>query len=136
MFIEPHLNGEKRGWIEVCTVGPNESVDFRVDSHLVEQSQITQRPVEFARQHGAEINRLLCSVIKPYIQNVRTVDFDCANFVNRMTHASILTLKVQWVGAVVQLAHSIHGLTALNSPATFSMLGARFFSYGDKQLVR
>jgi hypothetical protein len=54
----------ERGGIEVGAVGPNESVDFRINSHLIEYGQISQRPKKLSGQYWPKVNHLLGVVIE------------------------------------------------------------------------
>ena len=57
--------------VEVRAVGPDKSMYFRVDSDLVEQLEVTERPEEFPGKNRAKIDHLLHAVIEDDAQGIR-----------------------------------------------------------------
>lgn len=64
----------KRRRVEVGVVGPDESVDFGVNAHLIEQGQVTQRAVVVAVENGFEVDDLLGVVVEEDAEGV-VVDY-------------------------------------------------------------
>jgi hypothetical protein len=54
----------KRGGIEIGTVGPNQSMDFGIDSHLIENGQVAQWTEKLSGQDGQKIDQLFGVVIE------------------------------------------------------------------------
>lgn len=59
--IGPVVEG---GRIEVCTVGPNQSLNFWIDAHRVENSRIAQRAKKLTEQDGTKVDGSLETVIE------------------------------------------------------------------------
>lgn len=64
----------KRRWVEVRAVGPHKRVHLGVDSDLIEERQVTERPVEFAGQDRPKVDRLLGAVVKLDAKDIRRGD--------------------------------------------------------------
>jgi hypothetical protein len=79
-------------WIEVRSTRPNKRVNLWIDLDLVEQSQITKRPEQLARENGAEIDNLFGSIIKSDGQHVVADNPKTADAINWMMHSRSL----QW----------------------------------------
>lgn len=79
--------------IKVGPVGPNERVDFRVDSRSVEQLKVAERRVQFARQSVSEIDGLHGAVVEANPQRVRRYDLEINNAIYGMAHKFILAAQ-------------------------------------------
>ncbi len=84
----------QRGRVEVRAVRPNQRMHFRIDAEAVEQLQIAEGTVQFARQNRLEIDDALRRVVKAETHNVRSDDFGETNSINRMSHKNRLS---QWI---------------------------------------
>lgn len=58
------------GRVEVGTIGPDEGMNFGVNSHLIEKCEVAQRPEEFPREDGAKIDHLFRAVIEAHTQGI------------------------------------------------------------------
>jgi len=79
--------------IEVSSVGPDQRVNFRIDANLIEQRQVTERPIEFAGQDRVKVNSLLRVVVKAHAQDVGCDDLECLNSIDGMNHSYFLYLS-------------------------------------------
>jgi hypothetical protein len=87
----------KGSGVEVGTVGPNQSVDFGIDAHLIEEPKIAQGAKEFAGENGTEVDQLFGVVIEANTQRVWRFDLEGANSVNGMYHdVSSLHQRLDW----------------------------------------
>ena len=68
--------------IKIGTIGPNESLNFRVNLNLIEHGKITQRSIKFADKHKLKVDSLFTAVIKRNTQRVRPDNFDGTNAVD------------------------------------------------------
>ena len=67
---------------EIGTVGPYERMDLGIEQDLPKKCRIAERPEEFSRQHGFEVDRLRRPVIERDAQRVGTYDLEAANVVD------------------------------------------------------
>ena len=74
------------GGVEIGAVGPYEGVDLRIERNLAEHSRIAQRAIEFAAQHGLEIDHLLGLVVETDTQRVDVDDLKVQNAAKQMGH--------------------------------------------------
>ena len=56
--------------IEVCSIGPHERMDFRVNLDLAEQLDIAQRPIEFTPENREKVDGPFCVVVKTNAQGI------------------------------------------------------------------
>ena len=76
----------KDGGIEVGSVRPYDCVNFRIDSDLLEQSDVTKRAVHLTVKNPFEINHFLRSIAEGDLKRVVSENSDVSYFVNRMLH--------------------------------------------------
>jgi hypothetical protein len=88
--------------IEVRSIWPNQCVDFRVDSNLIEYFDIAQRPEKLSMKNRPKIDRLSGPVLELYPERVGTNDFEGPDFMNSVWHIVIATVQLEW--ACVPLA--------------------------------
>jgi hypothetical protein len=74
------------GRIKVRSVGPDQRLNFRIDPNLIEQLQVAQGSVQFARKNRSEIDGLFRGVVKTNAKCVSGNDFERANSMDRMAH--------------------------------------------------
>jgi hypothetical protein len=65
-------------------------VDLVIDLNLVEQSQVTKRPKQLARENRSEIDDLFGSVIKRYAQHIVANNPEVTDTMDRMLHVCSL----------------------------------------------
>lgn len=73
-------------WIKVCPIRPNERMNLWIESNLLEQGSVAQRPIKLAPQNRQKINNLLRSVIEVDAQCVRRDDFEMLDAADQMLH--------------------------------------------------
>ena len=78
----------QRGRIEIGAVGPYERMDLGIEPDLPKKCRIAERPEEFSRQHGFEVDRLRRAVIERDAQHVATYDLEATNVVDGVVHPS------------------------------------------------
>ena len=61
-------------WIKVCAVWPYQSVNLRIDPHLIKQLHRLQWTKKTPSQHGLKINELLLAIIEMHSQYVWRFD--------------------------------------------------------------
>jgi len=66
----------QRRRIEIRAVRPDQSVNFRIDAHLIENSQIPQRAEKFAGEDWLKIDDLFSRVVKSNTQSVGRLNLD------------------------------------------------------------
>jgi len=79
--------------IEIRSVGPHQCLNLGINPHLVEQFEIAQRAVQFARKNRPEIDGLLRVVVKTNTKRVRRDDVEGPDSINWMTHNHLF----QWL---------------------------------------
>ncbi len=75
-------------WIKVCTVRPNERVNFGIDLHFRKKIRVEQRFVERAPQDGFEIDYPAQPILKADAELMWAGLLEAANFVNGMFHCN------------------------------------------------
>ena len=74
------------GRIKVRSVGPHQCCNLRIDTNLIEQLQVAQGAVQFARKNWSKIDRLFGVIVKTNAESVSRNDFEEADSINRMIH--------------------------------------------------
>lgn len=80
------------GRIEVRSAGPHQRLDLTINPNLLEQLQVAQGGVQFARKNRSKVDGLFRGIVKTNTERVSRNDFERANSINRMTHTES-TLK-------------------------------------------
>jgi hypothetical protein len=76
--------------IEIRSVRPNERFHLRINPHLIEQLEIAQAAVQFARQDGLKIDGPFRGVVETDTECVRTNDIERLDSINGVTHKRLL----------------------------------------------
>ena len=72
----------QRRRFKVTAVRPDQRVNFRIDSDLIEQSRIMERAEQFSRQHRLEVDHLFAAVIESNSQRLGRNDLKRLDAVN------------------------------------------------------
>src|SRR6266436_1422433 len=55
---------------KIAAVRPDQRMHFRIDSDLIEKSDVMERAKQFSRQHRLEVDHLFAAVIKSNFQRI------------------------------------------------------------------
>ncbi len=77
----------KRGRIEVSTIRPDESMDLRVNTHLVENYFVCQWPKQLARKYWSKVDNLCRSIVESDLNPMGTNNLERNNSMNWMVHS-------------------------------------------------
>ena len=64
----------ERGWVKICSVRPDQCVNFRIDVNLIEDRQVPQWAKKLAGQNGLKVDYLIRTIIEVHAQRVRSFD--------------------------------------------------------------
>src|SRR5437667_4421564 len=73
-------------WIEVRPVGPRQSLGVGINSDLLKEFKVAQRPVQFALENRLKVDGLLRGVIKTNTKRIRRYDFESPDSMNSELH--------------------------------------------------
>lgn len=74
------------GGIEICAVGPDEGVDFWVESDLGKDGWVTEWAEEFSAEDGLEVDGLLHAVVKVDAERDGCDDLEACDAAEQMRH--------------------------------------------------
>lgn len=81
------------GRIEVHSVRPHQRLHLGIDPHLVEQFELAQRALQFARENRPKVDCLFSVVVKTNTEGVWSDYLEAPDSINRMTHNHLF----QWL---------------------------------------
>jgi len=79
----------QRGRIEIGPIGPDQSMNLRVDSNLIENGQIPEGSKQLTRKHGMEIDQLFRAIVELHPQSIGGHVLERFDSINRMQHWSV-----------------------------------------------
>lgn len=90
LIRRPVVEGSR---VEIRSVRPHNCLHFRINSHLIEDLQVAQWAVKFARKNRPKVDCLRRAVVKTNSENVRSNDLKSSNSMDWMTHKCLF----QWL---------------------------------------
>src|SRR6185369_7690700 len=83
----------KSSGFKVASVWPDQRMNLRINSNLVEEFQIAQRPEQFTCQYRLKINDLFRFVIKSDPESVGRKNSERLNAIDAVLHKKLLYLS-------------------------------------------